>query len=166
MSVRAGSTVRGVSIQDSTFNGSGTFHYRFLNKDSTMISRLWPATVLNGKTLGCRRLCKSGDRYHRAQALSYSEYITIRTGQTPYASYLAGTMSDPNKTVGTGGNETYTVTCVIDRPKFVRLPHGISGSTSSGSSAKLHPSPLCLGRRTFVLLLYRLSATRCSPLPS
>ncbi|KAI8632727.1 hypothetical protein F5Y19DRAFT_491367 [Xylariaceae sp. FL1651] len=35
-------------------------------------------------------------------------------GLVPFASYLAGTISDPDESAGRGGNETYAVTCVVN----------------------------------------------------
>ncbi len=112
LSVRPGTTVGGVSIDDIKFNNTGRFPIRNLSVDSVMVTHLYAATFMNGK------LWPADDDAYPAGGIGPGlVFFGARNdplGHTPFASPLAGTINDPNTTVGTGGNETYAVTCVID----------------------------------------------------
>lgn len=89
---------------NNTFTRVSAFPYRNLTKDSAMVSFIYSMSnpldpaVSVGETI-----------------LGFGAH-TDPAGQTTYASTLASTMNDPNRTVGLTGNSTYAITCTI-RPR-------------------------------------------------
>ncbi|KAI6081519.1 hypothetical protein F4821DRAFT_25145 [Hypoxylon rubiginosum] len=77
----------------------GAFPHRRINADSVMLSGALNPNKLRVEDIGKTEIVIGA--------------LTDPSGITPYASYLAGTVSYPDKSAGLAGNSTFTVTCGI-----------------------------------------------------
>ncbi|KAF3020921.1 hypothetical protein E8E14_002641 [Neopestalotiopsis sp. 37M] len=122
---------------NNTFTRVSAFPYRNLTKDSAMVSFIYsmsnPLDLAGsvGETI-----------------LGFGAH-TDPAGQTIYASTLARTMNDPNRTVGLAGNSSYAITCTI-RPRHsfeyrkVTLDfQGVAQTSTSNLAWRLSGGEVC-----------------------
>lgn len=110
---------------NNIFNRTSAYPYRNLTKDSAMVSFIYSMSD------ELRRADSVGETI-----LGFGAY-TDPAGKTTYASTLARTMNDPNKTVGLAGKSTYAISCTIQpRSSFEyrKLTLDIQGVAKGNSS--------------------------------